>query len=237
LTINLTNFTTDLKSINQSYYEIEEYKPIKSNSFLLGDKLLQIKNNPDRLTLQFKDLEGNEIKNYEVLADTQIPFKNSEIIQENGTVKSTRILDKTNQLVRKISNLYPGISCYVKNDKTYLTLGAVSEVQSNNSGAMIGGMLGGFTGSLIGVALSSNYSVDNLNSYANRKVVYINCLFDNKLEHLDGVINKLPIDNLRAFSEENPDYQFKTIFKLNNELIFGGYEKKKKEYSFFKFKD
>jgi len=92
-------------------------------------------------------------------------------------------------------------------------------------------------GALIGAAISSNYSVNNLNSYNDRKVVYINCLFDSNFNHIDGNIKKLAFDELRVFADKNDHLKSQTVFKFNSDLYFGGYDKTKGIYSFYKFND
>jgi len=191
--------------------EESEYANDEHNSFLLNDKLIQMKLRSSEMHISIKDLEGNEIKTLDAFSDVEIPFKNSEIIQENGKVSNTRILDKSNQLLRKIYNLNPSISCYTLNDKIYLTLGSVS-IEQNNNAMMYGGMFG-VTGVLIAAAISSNYSVNNLNSYKDRKVCYINCLFDSNFNHIDGTMKKLAFDELRAFDEKK-DFLMKLFLKL-----------------------
>ena len=235
LNINLADFTADLKSYNQPYFEETEFEGIDSNSFLSNDKLIQLKLNSQKMVISIKNLDGTEFKNYEVFVDREINFKNSEIFQENGSVKNTRILDGSNKLLRKIYNLNPSLSCYTLNGKNYVTIGSVSLVQDNT--VMYGGMIGGFTGALITASLSSNYSLNNLNSYKNRKVVYVNCLFDENFNHLEGNVNKLAFDNLRVFAEKEDNLLAKTIFKMGSSLYYAGYNKTDSNYLFYKFND
>lgn len=235
ITINTTDFTYEVKSYAQPYIEPTEFDMAQSNSFLLKDRLIQIKLNTQLLYISVKDLAGNELKTFTALADKEIDFKNSDIIQENGSIRNTRILDKSSQLLRKVSNLNPSLSCYSYNDKIYFTLGAVSLVQNN--GALYGAMIGGMAGAIIGAAVSSNYSVNNLNSYNSRKVVYINCLFDSEFNHIDGEVKKLAFDELRAFADDKQDLASQTVFKMNSKLYFGGYNKTTRTYSFYSFND
>lgn len=235
LNFNLNDFTVQQKSYTQPFVQETEFGGLESNSFLLNDKIVLMKLNSDVMQLSIKDLEGNELKAYDAYSEKEITFKNSEIIQENGRIKNTRILDNSNQLLRKIYNLNPSISCYTQNDRTYLTIGSVSMIQNNNA-AVYGGMFG-VTGVLIGMAISSNYSVNNLNAYQNRKVVYINCLFDNDFNHIDGKLKKLAFDELRVFADNNDNLVCQTVFKLNSVLYYGGYDREKSSYSFYKFND
>lgn len=234
--INLNDFSAQCQFIAQPKIEDADYPTGDSNSFLLNDKIIQMRSKSGILLLKFKNQNGEELKSYELKANEEIPFKNSDIIQENGSVNNVRILDKSNQLIRKIDNLNPSISSYLLGDKIYLTLGGVSPPQNNNA-MMYGGMLGGFTGALIAVALTSNYSMNNLNSYNNRKVVYINCVFDTDFNHINTEMQKLAFDKVRFLAEEKKSYLGQTVFKMNNALYFGGYNPAKKKYLFYRFND
>lgn len=242
-TINLSDFSFSQKTYVKPYLEtpfFEDGKPIlhfTSNSFFIENKLLQMKSDWKKMILTVKDLEDNELKSFVINTDVEIDFKNSEINQENQSVKNTRILDKSNQLLRKISNLNASVSCYSNNQTILLTLGGVSILQNNN-GVMIGSMIGGLSGALIGAAISSNYSLYNINSYSGRKVVYINCLFDKNFNHLSGEIKKTAFDKLRIFVEEKKDLKNQIVFRFNNNgLFFGGYDQSANLYSFYEFLD
>ncbi|ESU21886.1 hypothetical protein FCR2A7T_03460 [Flavobacterium cauense R2A-7] len=234
--INLNDFSAQCQFIAQPKIEEANYPSGDSNSFLLNDKIIQLRSKSDILLLKFKNQDGEELKSYELKANEEIPFKNSDIIQENGNVNNVRILDKSNQLIRKIDNLNPSISSYLLGDKIYLTIGGVSSPQNNNA-VMYGGMIGGFTGAIIAAALTSNYSINNLNSYNNRKVVYIHCIFDTNFNHIDTEAQKLAFDKLRFFAEEKESHFGQTIFKMNNTLYYGGYSTAKKKYLFYRFND
>lgn len=237
VTINLNDFSATSKGYNQPYLLSVNYVEDESNSFYVNGKLIQMKLNENRLALSIKNMEGNELKTYEILKDKEVTFKNSDIIQENGSINKTRILDKSNQLLRKIYFEYPSMSCYYFNDIVYLTIGSVSLERGGNSNTgMIGGMYG-LVGSLIATAITSNYSLANLNSYSNRKVVYINCLFDKDFNHVDGEVNKLAFDKLRNLAENKDDLLSQSVFKFNSKLYFGGYDKQEKSYKFFSFTD
>lgn len=241
-TIDLTDFTYSAKMFPQISFS--EDQPVlddngqavtyyyDSNSFLLNDKLIQIKNNSDYMKLSVKNLEGLELKEF-LINNQEISFKNSDIYQENGDVKSLRILDKSSQLLRKISDLNPSVSLFEANENIYMIIGGVSLVQQNN--AVMYGAMFGVAGVLIGTALSSNYSMNNLNSYKNRKVVYINCLFDSDFNHINGEVKKTSFDNLRAFSESHNNLSAPVAFKFNAALYYGGFDKDAETYSFYKF--
>ena len=237
LTIDLSNFKASQKAYSKPIIKVGDYDYdiIGSNSFLVNNVLIQIKSSPKVLHLSVKDLEGNEIKNISLTEGMPVDFKNSEIIQENGSIKDSRILDKSNQLIRKTNNLNPSISGYYNDNKYHLVIGGVSNPQQNS--VILGGIIGGFTGALIASAISSNYSVDNLNSYSNKKVVYIYSTFDKDFNHIEGDSQKSAFDKLRLFVEENTNFTNQTIFKFDSKLFFGGFDKNTKEYSFYKFEE
>lgn len=234
ISINLNDFTFVSKSYNQPFILDDEYSVSDSNSYLLKDKIVQIRLNSNDMLIGVKNIDGEEFKTFEAHSGKDLDFKNSDIFQENGSVKNVRILDKSNQLIRKIYNMNPSLSIYTLNDKNYVVIGGISALQNNN-GAMIGAMIGGFSGALIGAAISTNYSVNNLNSYIDRKVVYINCLFDMDFNHLDGNLNKLAFDKLRVFNFDHKDLIIPTVFKLKDKLYYGAYNKETLKYCFYKF--
>ncbi|MDI9256217.1 hypothetical protein [Flavobacterium sedimenticola] len=235
LTVNLNDFTAVQKAFPQPHIPKGEYDEIDSNSFFVNNKLIQIKSDPSLLYITVKGMDGTELKKLSAYTGKEIEFKNSEIIQENGGIKSTRILDNTNQLIRKIYTLNPSVSSYFNDGKYNVVIGGVSYPQQN--AIMYGGMIGGLSGALIGAAISHNYSMQNLTSYNDKKVVYINCLFDQNFNHIDGEGKKLAFDKLRWFAEENDKLINRSIFKFNNKLYLSGYNKTTQEYSFYQFED
>ncbi|MFY0482295.1 hypothetical protein ACI6PS_06770 [Flavobacterium sp. PLA-1-15] len=235
LTLDLSNFKLSQKLYTKPYTKKDDFQTYDSNSFLINNHLIQIKTSPTVLYLSVKDLEGNEIKSIKQEQDTPVAFKNSEIIQEDGSIKDQKILEKSNQFIRKTNNLNPSISGFFKDGKYHLVIGGVSYPKQD--AVMLGGLIGGFTGALIASAFSSNYSVDNLNSYRNKRVVYIYSIFDKNFNHVSGDSEKTAFDKLRSFSEQNTELINQTIFKLDSKLFFGAYNKNTNEYSFYKFQE
>lgn len=237
ITINLQDFSFNSNFLAQPKVKESDFINSVSNSFVLNDKVIQMKSNSDQMVLSVKNFDGSEFKSFEINDNVDIDFKNSDIIQENGNIKNTRILDKSNQLLRKISSNYPSLSCYAQDDKIFMTIGGVSLLQNNNNAVFYGAMLGGIAGAFVAAAITSNYSINNLNSYNNRKVVYINCIFDSNFNSIPGEAQKLAFDKLRLFVSEKKNLIGQTIFKLNTNLYFGGYDITQHNYTFYKFND
>lgn len=240
ITINLDSFTAKEQYIKKPYVQGENTFQ-NSNSFLIDNHLFQIKTSSSQLFLTVKDLEDKLIKSYEASNENPIiDFKNSNYVQENGDPSKTRILDTSSQFIRKTNSLNSGISCYKLNDNYLVTIGSVSqEQQQAGTGAMVGGMfgaLGSIAGSLIDAAIS-NPTMESFNAYANRKVVYINGLFDKNANHIKGEIDPLAFDKIRLFFDKNTNVSSQTLFKLDNNYYFGYYDTTTKEYTIRKFKD
>jgi hypothetical protein len=238
-TIDLSDFSTTTKVFAQPVFKGGDIHSYESNSFLLDGKIIQMKNNSDLMKITVKDMEDHPIKEF-LINDQEISFKNSDINQENGSPKSFRVLDKSSQLLRKIKGNNAAISLYENNGKIYMIVGGVSNIQQSSGGPMMYGgmgMAGGFTGVMIGMALTSNYSLNNLNSYKQRKVVYINCLFDKEFNHVPGEVKKTSFDNVRVFAETHDNLIAPVLFRMDSNLYYGGADNGDGKYSFYKFSD
>lgn len=236
ISIDLKQYTATVSSLSQPYIKQNDFLTVDSNSFIIDNFIIQMKSNPNYMIVEVKDFEGKLIKQFEINDEKDFEFKNSDIIQENGSVKNTRVLGTTNQLLRKINKFYPSLSCYSSNNKLYFTIGGVSLDETTNPYNSFGGIIGGATGSIIESIIIASFSNNNLNSYRNRKVIYINSVFDKNFNHISGEIEKLPFDKLRAFAEEKKKLERPTVFKFKSDLFFGAYDSENKSYSFFKFK-
>lgn len=236
LTINLDSYSATENFIKKPYLSFSARFDLNSNSFLIDNKLYQIKSSSNEIDLTIKDLNDNLIMSY-VVSDTNpiIDFKNTEIIQENGDSSKKRILETSSQFIRKINNRRIGVSSYRLYDNYLTTIGSVSEQEQTNSTMIVGGMFG-VAGVLVAAAIS-NPTMDNFNAYANRKVVYINSLFDKDANHIKGEIDPLAFDKIRIFFNNYSNVSSQTLYKMDNVYYFGYYDDKTQEYTFRKFKD
>lgn len=240
ITLNLESFTAKEQFIKKPNITGER-NFLNSNSFLIDNHLYQIKSSSSVLILTVKDLEDNLIKSYEASKENPIiDFKNSDYVQENGGTTKTRILETSSQFIRKTNNLNAGISCYRQNDNYLVTIGSVSQQEQQiGAGVIVGsmfGIAGAIAGSLIDAAVS-NPTMESFNSYANRKVVYINCLFDKDANHVKGEIDPLAFDKIRVFFDKDKDVSSQTLYKLDKKYYFGYYDNTTKEYIIRVFKD
>ncbi|MHC0444554.1 hypothetical protein ACWA1F_04050 [Flavobacterium sp. 3-218] len=248
LRINLNDFTASLKAIKQQRTISHEYDGFlfESNSFLIDDKLIQIKTNPEVLYLTISDLDGMRINTYKALRDEEIPFKNTDVFQESGTFSNKKILEKPKQFIRKINNSTPGISCYKLDGLYYTVIGSSEDIA--NGGGMGMGMAGGFSSAPIAMSYSS-YTIENLISYRDKNVVYTTCLFDSNFNHLKDEVKTSAFEKIRIFLEENENikdgrtlfnkvlYKDLILFKLDSSIYLGNYNKQNKKYQIFSFSE
>lgn len=259
LRINLQDFASNLKSIPQQKIVKGEYGAIRfrSNSFLIDNKILQVKTNSFVLFLTISDLSGNKINEYKVLHDEEIGFKNSGFFhQKNGlfSLKDASFLIAKNiknseQFLRQINDS-PSISCYNLNGVYYTVLGSSEDVSHGGSGMTgIGMTSGGMGNAMAFFPYQKCYTIENLISYKDKIVVYTNCLFDANFNHLDGEMKTSAFDKVRTFLEENKElkenvglftqslYKDLILFKFDKSLYLGNYNKESKKYQIFSFSE
>lgn len=230
--LDLKNFTGTEKILKKPLIKSDYRTDLNSNSFYFDKKIYQIKSSSDRFYFNIKDLDDTVLKDFTAYTSKPIEFKNSEINQESSGSK--RVLENSSQFIRKLNNLNSGLSCYQLGDKTLIIIGSVSEAGSSGSQAVLGQF--GFVGALISIALS-NPTMDSFNSYANRKVVKIDALFDKDNNHTAGEVPALAYDKIRTFFEKNGDISSQTLFKMEDNYYVGYYDNKTKEYTIRKFTD
>lgn len=247
LKINLKDFTVYLKSIEQPKIAQHEsdFSFAKSNSFLIDDKILQIKTNPNVLFLTVSDQNGNRINQYETLREEEIKYKNSDAFQESGSINNKKVLEKPKQFIRKINNSTPAISCYNLNGLYYVVIGSLQDI--SRGGGMGPGFGGGFGGAPMSFGYVSSYTINNLISYRGKNVVYTNCLFDSNFNHINDEVKTSAFEKARLFLEENDEireklsligkniYEDLIIFKFNSSLYLGNYNDDNKKYQIFSF--
>lgn len=232
ITLDLTNFTGVEKVVQKPYIAFNDRYELNSNSFVIDGQLYQIKTSSSKMFFVVKDLQGNVLKEYSKTPDDQLDFKNSEIIQESGDPENPRILEKTSQFLRKTNNQNSGMAISKNGDNYLVTMGSVSDERAS-TGMMVGGMFG-VAGALVAIALT-NPTFDSFNSYSNRKVVYINCLFDKSGNHVDGALKPLAFDKIRKFTKDRKDLASPTLFRFEDAYYFGYYSKADKNYLLTKF--
>ena len=218
-----------------------------SNSFLLDSILFTVKSCRLGLHLRANNINNSDIiSEYSVNSNEEIQFKNGAIIQEGGTVIYTqgrdKELDKTKQILRKISNSKIGISAYETNNKLILMIGGYKEVQQATGGGMTfmpGVSIATPYGNVAApAAYSYNPMMFGYGGYKNTRAVYFKSILDKS--NLKHIKNESPVrtafDKIKDF-EKTKDINNETLFRVGDSYIFGYYNKFKKTYALHKFLD
>ncbi len=235
LKINMDNFSYSIQNCEKSSaVKKDEFEKLpKTNSFICNDKIFQIIVNSETVTIDIKNFKFETLKSYTINKDKEIHFINSEVFQENYKITNKRALDKTSQFIYRLKNLYMGLTCQFINNTYQLKFGAYSAVENPS----MYGAMGGLVGALVVASLSSSYSSQSINSYSGRQVVYTNSILDENLNHVKENLKVSTFDKLRQFSFDNSTLQNQMVFKFDQTTYFGGYDKKTKLLSFYKFND
>ncbi len=250
LTLDHYKKLTQILTIDLAKKELTSYKtyekPLanekssrkKTNSFLYEDKIFLIAGDKERLLMHVLEYpSGNFIKDFAILKDEKIDFKNSPIIQKGGDYNNHREFEKTKKFLRKITSEFIGVSV-IKNKGDYqLTLGGYIQRKANAAFGMMGAM-----GAMPGLPIASfgnatvffNPVMLAYNSYANTKSTRIECLFNDKFEHIAG--KKAP-ENVfgKIHKTEIQNKAASTIFKYKDYFIKGDYNSLNKIYTLTKF--
>ncbi|WP_299258593.1 hypothetical protein [uncultured Aquimarina sp.] len=246
--IDLETFEALIKSYDKPSETEEGYR--KSNSYIFDNKLFQIASSNQKMKFTVLDLRIEEIiKEYKVTKEDTIRFKNSPIIQEGGGIlpgfseNRVREMEKTSKYLRKISSSDLGISVYKVDNEYNIVLGGTKEITTGNGYSAMNGFGGSFVvgstiGSSTGALISFNPTFYNYSSYTTTKSTYINCLFDNNFDHIQGDIKKNGYDRLFEF-EDNLNIKTKAvnIFLHKDRLHYGFFDPKKRIYELYSFKE
>lgn len=241
ITIDLKSFKASLKNISKPIFDNLPIEEVKSNSFLIDNKLLLLTLHEKELNLSIKDLENNLIKEYKIHDYDDFKIKNSTFSRKkySGT---ERELATTEQFLRKIVRSNISISAYNLNGNYLLTLGCVSPEARSGGGMGMGGIGMGMGGMAIAGGFAAmnfmqpiNFIGYNFYSYGNRRTITTDCLFTFDFIHLESKLETLAFDKIQDYKDANTQNEAETIFKINNIYYLGFYNSSSSEYNFLKF--
>lgn len=251
--INLNTYEYSYKKINQIDLRCDLNTPYTgSNSFLLDSILFQINACKSNLLFSLTNIYTKElITKYSVSADEEIKFKNGPIKQEGGTSIYTqgtdKELDKTKQILRKISNSKIGVSAYQSNSTLLLTIGGYKELDGASGFGMASnpGMTltpgtnfstpyGNFS---TPATYSFNPEMFSYGSYTTTRAVYFKSILSlSDFEHIKEASTETPYDKIKDFEESiKTTIKNETLFRINESYIFGYFSKSENLYVLTKF--
>ncbi|MFD0931789.1 hypothetical protein ACFQ0R_04165 [Psychroflexus salinarum] len=211
----------------------------KSNSFLFEDKIAQVMSNNKELIVDIKSIEQPEdlIKTLRVGKKEEIEFKNSQILQEGSMYSfgSTRKMEKTSKLLRKMSSQDNGISINRNKDKYHITIGGIRK-QTSGGGMMMPGFGAVPMGTFGAMTVSFNPTFYAYGLYSNTGSTRIECLFDKEFNHSEGEIEKNVFDRIDDYKEVNErNIKVESITYFNNRVILGYLSLREDRYLFKSF--
>ncbi|MCF7559693.1 hypothetical protein L3X39_03515 [Sabulilitoribacter multivorans] len=172
-----------------------------------------------------------------------------------------RELEKTKKFLRKITAQKIGISAYNINGIHQITLGGIRDAlnistlnRMGNNNMFNNGFNqyefkitkgpsnSGFPSAPQVEFISVNPSFEPITfsylTYNNTTCTFINCLFNENFEHIEGEIQENVFDKISDFKSDKEKFiNAETIFKYNDSLFFGSCLGDCKEYTIMKFED
>lgn len=238
ISFDLLTFEKEVKKFPKPLESIKANKK-KSNSFIYGKNIFMLSASDQIAIFNINDFDsGAFIKEYIAEEEDSISFKNSPIIQDGGMYDRYREMEKTKKFLRKITAAEVGISIY-KNDNIYqITLGGRLEIKASGGGMMMPGMPGITMASFGAVSTYFNPSFFAYNAYAHSKSTFIECLFDENFEHINGEPKENVFDKIKEFKEPASTVQSAhTLFKYKDYFVVGNLVRISNEYWLRKFED
>ncbi len=225
ITIKLNDFSSKIKVFKKT---MENAK--KSNSFLVHDKVFISSVTKEKLVLQILDFKTkNILKEYTILKDNPINFKNTPIIQKGGLYKKQRKYEKTKKFLRKLTTDKFGISVRKLKDNYHVVLGGYSiAMDAATALSMVGVNLGSYS-------LYFNPTYFAFKSIYDTKSVKVESLLDLDFNHVKGDIKDDAFDKIESFSIRSRTGD--TLFKYEDYFIKGEFSHDLKTYTLKKFTD
>ena len=229
--IDMVNKKMDHRFIE---HEDNEYSPTNFvfNSFLLDDKIYYASASYDNLFLQVNDFfTGASIKQFKALKDEPISFKNTAITQE-GTASGAggiKVLDKTRQLLRKMSNSNLLISAMYEpgTNRIVVSLGSYEKLTGGGGMPMSGGIpIGG------SINVSTAFSRGGWTKSAHFKTLLTSPNYD----HVAGSVPMTINERIEQFTAglkiaDNAE----NLFQLNGKYYYAYYNKSERSFVIAKF--
>lgn len=203
----------------------------KANSFIYDNYIFNMYVSKNGLLYDIYNRETKElIKKLEFNKNETIPFKNSPIILEGGDFKDYRELERTIQFIRKVTN--SKVSTYVYKSEGHYVISMGSSESKEQAPFMYyagGGLVGGLVVGVANALLTSTYQ-----SYITTKSTRIECLFDENFNHVSGEIPINGFDRIKNYVDEKnlERAPLQSVFKYDNDYIFGYYNKDLNIYSY-----
>lgn len=235
ITIDLNSFSITEKKIEKPI--LSNNQELKSNSFLIDDKLLLVCFNTKDIIISVKDFNNNLLKQFSSLTND---FNAVEYITERE-IGVSNAHTKREKFLKSLNDEF-GISCYKVNNTYQISIGKPETLilpeEQRNFYATIGGGMGGFIGALIGSLIDySNSTKKNFTSFMSNGRSYFNYTINDSFIHINNRHDQIAAEKLRYFLRESNPGIGQIFYKVDNINYFGYYSNTEKRYFIRKFID
>jgi hypothetical protein len=231
LTFDHNDNETQAFDIDLTTLEIQEKKFPKSatkdnvslsNSYYHENKIYQLKVNAEELLFEIKDYKtADSIKSIQITKNDTIPFKTSPLwLQLEG--QRPKEFKTTAKFLNQLVHLNVGLTVYKTPNSILITLGGTGNIQFAD----------------VVNSLSDSNQFNSELMYRNiPTTVYLESVFDKKLDHSKQDQEPLAVDFISRFMEEHPEVTEPSIFRYKTYYIMGYYDTYAKQYTMRKFID
>lgn len=226
----------DIDNGDYKYYQVPKKGFLKkelrseSNSFILDNLYFSLYTTTDKLVFSVYNLSTKSFLKELVVKDSDsINFKNTPVIEAKGRRVKKKGGSSSNQFLRHLTNSNVGLSAYKKDNFIVVSLGG-SEKEQSMTLAVVGGVFAGAVGAML---------LSAFDSYTKTNSTRIDCLFNEDLDHIKGEVPINGFEMIKDYVGENNLHNapLQTVLKVENNFIWGYYNRSTGAYKFLKFKD
>jgi hypothetical protein len=249
VTIDLTDLSSTMQMFKHAELVCKDLA-VKTNSYLSGNFLFQIKACEEELCLKVTDVVSEQVvKTYQAKSNEEISFKNTPLLQDGGLTIFTvggsgRELDKTKQFFRRLVSGDIGVAVSEDDDKFLVTVGGYREQSSGSDGGMMmtsPGISTTMPGTDVVMPAMPVYhhnpEMYGPSTSANTRTVYFKSfLQQSTLDHVEGEMPTNAFDAARNFENDlKRPVLLQTLFRVDDYYVLGYFLYRNKHFYLRKF--
>ncbi|MFC2137233.1 hypothetical protein ACFLTE_03560, partial [Bacteroidota bacterium] len=248
ITIDLSNFMSNVKIFNQSRSICNDAIIVKTNSYISNNNIYQLSGCKQGISISISNHKTDSlIKEFNLSKKERKIFKNAPAIQDGGTTYITqgskRTMQNTKKILRKITASDIGLAVNQLENRQELIIGGYKEIPGGLGG---GGMVMTSPGSTFStptgnVTTPPTYEYDpNLYGHSKNpriRTIYFKAQYNNYGDQQIEINTSINVyDKIKAYSKKmERDITSESIFKIGDYYVFGYYHISDKKYYLRKF--
>lgn len=218
--------------------ENKDYLSIKSNSFLIEDKIAQICYTKDFINININYLSGDLIQKFRIDKTQDISFLNGEIYQAvDNNLSRAKTITKTSQFLnRSYRSSMNGLSLFPSDNGYTVCYGGATILNKNQPVYNQYGLIGALVGTAIEMAITS-IGGDNLNAYGGTQTILAYSELDKELKHNPtATVATNKVDEIRNYITDNKiKTNYSMIFRRGEHYYLGLQRKKSTTFELIQF--